>query len=136
MIQAYSKKEIRNTLYSLKKEWGCTIQFYHIVEKQRDIRTGVTSEEYQVFTIKRAILTPSLLIRRLSSPVSAPFNYGGDFNSQERHLIIMAKDLTIEVAPTDYIVLDEDKYSIKRDENFDFDTAYVFRINHIPPEEL
>jgi hypothetical protein len=139
MIQAYSKREIRNTLYSLKKEWGCLVQYYHIVEKQRDIKTGVSSTEYQVLTIKRAILLPSLLLRELAARTSSPFNYGGDFNNKDRFIIIDAKDFKIsldDIAPNDYVVINADKYSIKHMENFDFSTAYVFKINQIPPKDL
>lgn len=139
MIQAYSKREIRNTLYSLKKEWGCTVQYYHLVKNERDIKTGVVSEEYQVLTIKRAILLPSELLRLLSARTSKPFDYGGDYNSKQRYLIVDAKDFTIaaeEIKPNDYVVLGSDKYSMKRLEDFDFSTAYVFRINQIPPKDL
>lgn len=139
MIQAYSKRDIRNTLYSLKKEWGCTIQYYHIVSNERDIRTGVRSEEYQVLTIKRAILLPSNLIRQVAALTGQPFNYGGAYNNAERFLIIDTKDLKIDsenMSPTDYVTINSDKYSIKKVENFDFSTAYVFRLNHIPPKEL
>lgn len=139
MIEAYSKKEIRNTLYSLKKEWGCKVQYVHIVRKERNIKTGVAAEEYQYLIIRRAIVLPSSLMRRIAALTGVPFNYGGDFNSKERFLIVAAKDFTIplsEIAPVDYVVLDEAKYSIKREENFDFDTAYVFKINQIPPKEL
>lgn len=138
MIEAYSKKEIRNTLYSLKKEWGCKVQYVHIVQKERDIKTGVASEEYQNLVIRRAIVLPSSLIRRIAALTGSPFNYGGDYNSKERFLIIAAKDFTIpldEIAPVDYVMIQDAKYSIKREENFDFETAYVFRINHIPPKE-
>jgi len=139
MIEAYSKKEIRNTLYSLKKEWGCKVTYVHIVQKERNIKTGVASEEYQYLIIRRAIVLPSSLMRKIAALTGTPFNYGGDYNSKERFLIVAAKDFTIplaEIAPVDYVVLGEAKYSIKREENFDFDTAFVFRINHIPPKEL
>jgi hypothetical protein len=139
MIEAYSKKEIKNTLYSLKKEWGCKVQYVHIVQKERNIKTGVASEEYQYLNIRRAIVLPSSLMRRIAALTGVPFNYGGDYNSKERFLIVASKDFTIplkDIAPVDYVILGEDKYSIKREENFDFDTAYVFKINHIPPKEL
>lgn len=138
MIQAYSKREIRNTLYSLKKEWGCTVQYYHIVEKQRDIKTGVASTEYQVLTIKRAILLPSLLLREIAARTNSPFNYGGDYNNQDRFIIIDSKDFKFsleEIAPNDYITINNARYSMKHLTNFDFSTAYVFKINQIPPKE-
>ena len=137
MIEAYSKKEITNTLYELKRDWGCSVEYHKIIEDIVNRATGVSTIEYDIFKIRRAILLPSALVREVTN-TGLPFNYGGGHDSKSRFLYVVRKDLPKEYVANedDYMVIKDVKYSfIKPIEDYDFDTVYIFKLQVSLPEK-
>jgi hypothetical protein len=123
---------IRQTLYSLKRQYGGTVNVYRLNDAQTDVRTGRKTIDKDVFVVRRAVVLPVRVSREVIQTISQisankAFVYGGSFDSGLRKFIIDARDLPEGFAFTsdDWLVYNGRRYEIKAIWEFEFGAAWI-----------
>jgi len=123
---------IRQTLYSLKRQYGGTVSVYRLSDAQTDVRTGRKTIDKDVFVVRRAVILPVKVSREVIQSISQisankAFVYGGSFDSGLRKFIIDARDLPegFELTSDDWLVYNGRRYEIKAIWEFEFGAAWI-----------
>lgn len=133
---------IRQSLYSLKKEYGggpFLIHTYHGTDTNLDTGEKLVSET--VTKLRRVISLPARLSRELVQSISQisankEFVYGGTYDVRQRTFIIDRRDCPgLVLKDDDWFVFNGRKYEIKSIQEFEFDTAYVVVARHLAGED-
>lgn len=123
---------IRQTLYSLKRQYGGTVSVYRLNDAQTDVRTGRKTIDKDVFVVRRAVILPVKVSRKVIQSISQisankAFVYGASFDSGLRKFIIDARDLPegFELTSDDWLVYNGRRYEIKAIWEFEFGAAWI-----------
>ena len=123
---------IRQTLYSLKRQYGGTVSVYRLNDAETDVRTGRKTIDKDVFVVRRAVVLPVKVSREVIQTISQisankAFVYGGSFDSGLRKFIIDARDLPegFELTTDDWLVYSGRRYEIKAIWEFEFGAAWI-----------
>jgi len=113
---ANSLRFLKDLFYSLKRDYGKTIDIYHKVE-EINIATGVKTVTRTKIKIKRAVLLSinDLILTQFKELISKR-DVGGYLESDDQYLIIDRKDIpsTFRLDEGDYVILKEqERYEIK-----------------------
>lgn len=132
------QREISKIIYSLKREWGVSIQVCRSLIDERDILTGKIYSECETFTIRRAINLPYEVSRETLSNFSLiasrkSNDFGGFYDESVTVLIIDAQDLpkSFIFKNTDYLMIESKKHEIVNYTKAGNGRAYVLNIKTI-----
>jgi hypothetical protein len=136
-------RRIRQALYSLKRQFGASIDIYKLVSTDTDVRTGNKTIDKTVYQVARAIVLPETM-KRAAKQVSAlaatskdVMSPGaGTYNSGTRVFIIDRLDVPDlpDLGQDDWIVYDSDKYQIAEVESFEVNAGWVITAKRIVGE--
>lgn len=112
---------IRETIYSLKMDYGVPLAIYQMVSSNVNLKTGRKTVEIKKFPILKAIALPKNLIRRIVKSVGGDFKFGGFEDQNIRTFIIDSRDYPADYIfkHGDYLILDDTRYNLKTVENFE-----------------
>lgn len=125
-------RTIQRTLYSLKREYGDTLDVYQRLSSSVDPRTGVPATSKKVHHVRRAVVLPetlTLLEKRGISLISAnkQLVQGGQWESGIRLLLIDRADLPgVALTTDDWAVIDGQKYEFETVQNY-ADAAWIVK---------
>lgn len=128
---------IKRSLYSLKRQFGQPIVLSQPISNVNNVMTGEISIVYTDYSIKRAIVLPSTLVRKFVYDLSfiatnKNFTYGGYFDRFSRLVIIDKKDIQNNELELDWIcTFDDIKYQIQTIEETEDNSGYLILINNI-----
>lgn len=129
---------IRETIYSLKREYGVPADLYTIVATTTDLETGTRESDKRVFRIKRAILLPKRLYTDVITLVGGgqALHHGALTDKSERVVIIDAKDYPKDYTPKpeDYVVINTTRFNVVEATDFDHKLAVILRVKQIEGE--
>jgi len=129
----YNKREIRKTLYALKKQYSRSITWYHLISDSINLETGKMANNYVSRVISKAILLP-IESNRVQF-AGGQFKMGGLTDSNIRHVILDEKDMpTFDL--NDVIVIDNKRWNLKQaPERYEESTALLITICNITGSE-
>jgi len=128
---------VRRVLYSLKRQYGFSLDIYRRTAGEADLKTGkMVGKKRQKFSIVKAIVLPTILARKFSYDLSyiaanKNFTYGGFYDINSRIVIIDAIDLPQDfefIIDTDYVVYDSKRYDIKTAEMLEQRQGFLLNI--------
>lgn len=128
---------IQRTLYDLKQKYGEEIQIYRLESASTNYETGVKSATKSVIDIRKAIVLPTIEMRRFFASIAfinaskqflALGNQG--FDQSSRGFIIEARDIEpqssgFEFELEDWIVYRSHRYDVAEIERLEFDVGWL-----------
>jgi len=142
-MRPYGKHNIHKVLYSLKKTWAVTMDWYQLVSSSANIETGRLDTNWNVVNVRKVILLPDDWIRTFAYPLSflaanKNFTYGDYYDRSRRNIIVDVRDLprtwrfdTTQPEFNDKIIIDNRAYGIWKATDFEAGLAYFMTISHI-----
>lgn len=124
-------RTIQRTLYSLKRQYGGSIDIYTLDSASTDPRTGIVTSVRDVVHIDRAPVLPARLVRevrRSISQISANkmFVVGGTYDAGRRIFIVDRNDApNLQLTNNSYIVYRSRKYEIETIQEFEFEAGWT-----------
>lgn len=146
-MKPYGQHLVKANLYNLKKHWGSPVEWYQLIDTSMDVTTGLLDTNYKVVKIRKGILLPKQGTRGFKYSLSylaanKNFVYGGYFDSDKRYLIVDVRDLPKDwnvdhnqVEYNDKIIIDGQRYSLTKSEDYDYNLAYVLTLTHVKGSE-
>lgn len=135
------QQRMREILYSLKRQYGATIDIYKLQGSTTDVRTGVKAINKSVIRIQRAVVLPAKKDRTVIQSISQisankEFVTGGTFDENVREFIIDRRDCPTltDLTADDWIVFNRRKFQIKTLEQFEFDAGWVISAKELVGE--
>lgn len=136
-------RRIRQSLYTLKRQYGVCIDIYKLVSTATDVRTGDKTISKTVYPVARAIVLPETL-RRSAKQVSALAGTSKDFMAQgagtystgTRVFIVDRLDVPNlpDLSQDDWIVYDGAKYQVGEVEAFEVNAGWVITAKRVAGE--
>lgn len=125
-------RQIQQSLYMLKRQYGGTIDVYKLGSSTTDVRTGIKVITKTVTRIQRAVILPVRLSREVVQSISLissnkEFVMGGSYDQGVREFIVDRRDVPDLPAlnQDDWLVYRSRKYSIKNFQEFEFEAGWV-----------
>lgn len=124
-------------LYSLKRQYGGSIDIYKAVSSGTDLETGIQTEVPEVTTIEEAIILPSKVTREVRQTISAisankQFVYGGQYDEAQRVVVIDRNDAPdLELDKDDWVVYRNRRWQVDNFYSNEFDAAYIVEIKQV-----
>lgn len=146
-MKPYGQHLVKSNLYNLKKHWGIPVEWYQLIETSMDVTTGILDTDYKVVKIRKGVLLPKKSNRGFKYSLSylaanKNFVYGGYFDTDERFLIVDVRDLPHDwnvdhnqVEYNDKLIIDGQRYNLKKSEDYDYGLAYVLTLTHVKGSE-
>ncbi|MCA9069145.1 MAG: hypothetical protein KDA84_09495 [Planctomycetaceae bacterium] len=124
------KRRIEQALYSLKREYGGSIDIYQLISSDTNSRTGETTIVKTVHPVQRAIILPGTVARREIRGISLisankQLVQGGHWESVDKIFILSSRDLTFDPNTDDWIVYESQKFKIDKVQRFEFDSGLI-----------
>lgn len=122
---------IRQVLYSLKRQYGGTVDIFRLIGSHTDPKTGETVSTKIGFRVDRAIVLPAKIARDVERSISAisankAMVMGGFYDSGTRMFIIDRSDVPEwPLGKDDWLVYANRKYAIDSIQEFECDSAWV-----------
>lgn len=142
-MKPYGKHNIRSTLYSLKKTWATQMDWYQLTGSTMNVETGALETNWNVVSVRRAILLPDEWVRNFAYPLSflaanKNFAYGDYYDRSRRQVIVDVRDLprTWRFDPNqpefnDKLVIDNRVYQLWKAIDFEDSLAYFLTIANV-----
>lgn len=124
-------KRLDQSLYMLKRQYGCTISIYQMGDATVDHLTGVKSIPRTVTVVRRAIILPVKIAREAVQTISIisankAFVVGGTYDTSVRMFIVEQDDAPdLELTQSDWIIYRNRRYEVKSFDEYDLDKAWV-----------
>lgn len=129
------QKSIKRILYRLKRVQGVKIDIYEVIGNGQDYETGEMTRDYNVWTVKRAILFPESQDRKYSYDLTflaanKNFQMGGLYEVGIRRMIIDRADLptNFEIRQHYHIIHNRDRYEIEAIQFYEVDKFYLLTL--------
>jgi hypothetical protein len=126
------QRVIRQTIYSLKRQYGGGIAIYKLNNATTDLRTGVRTIDKDVFNVRQAVVLPTRITRDVVQSISQisankKFVYGASFDSGKRTFVIDSRDVPegFQIGNDDWIVYKNRRYDVESIEEFEFKAGWV-----------
>ncbi len=122
---------IRQVLYSLKRQYGGTIDIYTLVSSGTNPKTGVATVVRDVIHVDRAVVLPARITREVKKSISQisankMFVVGGTYDASRRLFIIDQDDVPdLDLTNNSFIVYRGRKYEIEEVQEMEFETAWM-----------
>jgi hypothetical protein len=114
-------RQIKKVIYRLKRQYGVEVIIKTPTSRSTDYDTGVMTSTYTEYTIKRAVLLPTEILRKFVYDLSfiaanKNFTYGGMFDLSTKVMLIDEKDLADGYTPTikDSAIIRNRKYNFSK----------------------
>lgn len=134
-------QRIRQSLYSLKREYGAPIDIYKLVSTDTDVRTGMKTVVKTVTHIKRAPVLPARITRLVNQSISLisankQLVMGGTYDSSKRDFIVDRRDAPnlTQLTADDWIVYDSRKWQIETIEEFEVRAGWIITAKELVGE--
>ena len=124
------RRMMQRTLYSLKRQYGGSIDIYTIDSSTTDQETGVVTLSRDVVHVKRAIVLPARMTRDVKKSISQisankQFVVGGTYDAGRRIFIVDRRDTSdIDLTNNSFLVYRDRKYEIESFEEFEFSAGW------------
>lgn len=130
----FSSRQIRRTLYMLKRRHGKQVTLYRLLGTDTDPRTGTTTQSVETAVLKRGIVLPSKMERKV---VSVNTELDGFFDIGNRVFILDRKDLpsSFELRQDDWLVFNGSKYSLEKIHEFDDKVGWLISGRRLEGEQ-
>lgn len=122
---------ISQALYNLEREYQFSIDLYQVTNLGLNLETGKKTITKVKHEIEKCIVLPTMLARQYIETLGSKFDYGGQFDANERLLIINCKYITENVTTDWYCVFNDERYEVKTVEKFEHQKAYLFKIKRV-----
>jgi len=128
-----NKTFVKKILYQLKRRFGSLVDLYHVVQVIHDPTTGKDIIIRDKYTIRKAVILPTLLKRQMAEEMGFHSSTGPGFDVATRTIIIDRVDLLkgIEIKNVDYFVIEHERYNIKSVEKLEDNQAMMFVTTHV-----
>jgi hypothetical protein len=126
---------IRQTIYTLKRQYGVKAELYSITDIQSNLETGEKTLQKIVYKINKAVFLPRKIFSELIALIGGQ-RLGNRVDKQTRFLLIDGKDLPkeYELRQKDYVLIQHQRYNISDIKIFDNNLGYVLTITKITGE--
>jgi hypothetical protein len=124
-------RQIQQALYSLKRQYGGTVDIFSLVGSHVDPITGAAKVSRNATRVDRAIVLPVKVAREAQRSISAisankGMVMGGYYDSGTRMFIIDRRDVPgLQLHKDDWLAYGNRQYSIDSIQEFEFDAAWV-----------
>lgn len=124
-------KRLDQSLYMLKRQYGCTISIYQMGNATVNHLTGVKTIPRTVTVVRRAIILPVKIAREAVQTISIisankSFVVGGTYDTSVRMFIVEQDDAPgLSLTESDWIIYRNRRYEVKTFEEYDLDKAWV-----------
>ncbi len=121
-------RNLRLTLYSLKRRFGGTVYIYTLLDGSTNYATGVKSSTQSFTHVRRAIVLPVKVAREVAKDISTkPFKYGGSYDTKTRLFVIDSRDLPadFEIEMDDWINYNGFRFNLKSIEKLEMDAGWL-----------
>lgn len=131
MAQVYRRlqRQIHRILYSLKRDYGVSIDIYLLGSRNTNVRTGEVTVEKTVFHVRRAIALPEQFKRDRPRGIPETFDIrvGGEPDAGERSFLIDRRDVPSleELTSDDWLAYSGDRYQIKIVESYETNAGWL-----------
>lgn len=137
-----SLRFIRQTLYSLTRNYGAPADIYRNTSAAVDNSTGVTIVQRSVVRCRRVIRLPDNRSRQFAYDIAflaanKNFTYGGTWDTGKRSFVVLASEL-VGFVPTigDWVVHDSKRWDVKKVEELDYKQGYLLETAQVDGDEL
>lgn len=112
-------REVRRTIYALKRAHGQRLQLVQVTNVSTNYQTGKKSEAHAIQVVKRAVLLPSQEHRKFSYDLSfiaanRNFTYGGFYDIDLVTVLVDQRDLTADVDLNMHAYFNSKRYEVKK----------------------
>ncbi len=125
-------RQIRRTLYMLKRQYGGTIDIYTLNSTTSDPKTGIVTTDKSVVRVDRAPVLPARMVREVRKSISEisankMFVTGGTYDASRRVFIVDRRDVPgdFNISNNSYVVYRNRKYDIETYNEFEFEAGWV-----------
>ena len=124
------KRLMRQTLYSLKRQYGGPVDIYTINSTTTNPETGVVAIDKDVVYLRRAIVLPARMTRDVKKSISQisankMFVVGGTYDAGRRIFIVDRRDTSdLTLTNNSYLVYRKRKYEIESFQEFEFESGW------------
>lgn len=126
-------REVRQSIYQLKKEYGSPVDVYKLDSATTNYKTGVKSATKSVIRVRLAVVMPASTLRKQSMGISylsasKPFaSQGGQgWDSTTRAFIFEGRDLPgYDWEVEDWIVYRDRRYDVAEIESLEYDAGWL-----------
>lgn len=129
------QRQIQTALYTLKRQFGGSVDVCHLLDSTADPKTGAVSQQTVTTRINRAIVLPVKISREVIKGISA-VKQVGTIDTGRRQFIIDRRDApSLMLKKDDWLVYDGGKYAIESIEEYEFKSAWVVTAKHLAGEQ-
>ncbi len=132
---------VNDTIYTLKREFGCSLELYIVKAVTPDLSTGTTTSDIRKIKINRAPVLQTKDVQAFKYSLSfiaanKNFTYGGLFGVSTRLILIDANDLPVNYvwAEDHYFIISNKRYNMK--EMGLYDGGYAFTVEEMKGQKL
>lgn len=126
-------RELRQVLYTLKKEYGAPVEVYKLTASATSYKTGVKTATKSVTNVRLCVVMPALTMRKMFQGISylsasKPFaSQGGQgWDGTTRAFIFEGRDLpNHEWEVEDWIVYRGKKYDVSQIEELEHNSGWL-----------
>ena len=140
-------RELRLTLYQLKKEYGAPVDVYKLDSASTDYKTGVKTATKSVISVRLAVVMPAITMRKMFQGISylsasKPFaSQGGQgWDGTTRAFIFEGRDLPgYDWEVEDWIVYRDRRYDVSEIELLEHDSGWLIigkEVKGVVPERI
>jgi hypothetical protein len=140
-------RELRLTLYQLKKEYGAPVDVYKLDSSTTDYKTGVKTATKSVISVRLAVVMPAITMRKMFQGISylsasKPFaSQGGQgWDGTTRAFIFEGRDLPgYDWEVEDWIVYRDRRYDVSEIELLEHDSGWLIigkEVKGVVPERI
>jgi len=133
-----SLRQIKRTLYSLKRKFGLKVIYRAPIRNDLNVRTGVVLRKFDEYIIRRAIVLPSNQTRNFIYDLAyiaanKNFTSGGFFDRNDRIIILDAEDFpkTFEPSLNDHVEFREKRYEITAISEAEESNGWLLKVRNI-----
>jgi len=138
-----SNSFISKVIYQLKRQYGQSIDLYVQVSAVADPSTGRNTEVETVWSIRKAAVLPSDVVRQFAYDLSfiaanKNFTYGGVFTEASKALLVDNRDLPIgyKCNLVDRFVINHRRYQIEHFAEYEEKRSTVFFVKELANQEV
>lgn len=130
---------MREALYGLKQNYGILVDVYRKDSTTINLETGKKTVTQSRFRVRRAVLIPSTLMRKMDfSGMDSDFNFGAFFDIANKVILIEGNDIPknyrfdTNSPDTNWIVIDHKRYDIKETYDLDLNYGVMLALRRVP----
>lgn len=118
---------LRRMVYTLTRQYPCSIGLYHTSPVTQDYKTGIKSSTQVNVQVRKAAVLPDNVLKKVTHVVGAQFQYGGSVDARTRRFLVSRRDIpsTFAIDMNVQIVYDHKRYTVTKIDEYEHE-AVVF----------